>query len=194
MAMLMICVLAMLAGANTAEGGERNVRALSPLAASAVAQGVRDSPTFCRLVARLESSDVVVYVAIDPLLARTLGGRLSFVATIADRRYVRAIVANVTSRLSASQQIALLGHELAHAVEIAEAPGIVDARSMATAYAMFGTVITTTRFETERAVAAAATITRELFALGRVVVQGDLHPLTQNTQLGQPAEEPTPRC
>jgi hypothetical protein len=96
-------------------------------------EGVRGSETFRRLVDRLRQSDVIVYL--DCGGTGWAGGRLTFVTAAANWRYVHVRVARLPS---AAVQIALIGHELQHAVEVADAPGVVDAPSLAREYQRIG--------------------------------------------------------
>ena len=140
------------------------MRALTPSATAIVARGLERSASFRALVQRLDRSDVVVYVKDDRMLTRALAARLNFMASAGDLRYV---IVHVARRLTASQQVASLGHELQHAIEIAERPGIVDGRSLAAEYAAFAIMgalahgIPNT-FETHRAMTTAQRILGEL--------------------------------
>jgi hypothetical protein len=100
-------------------------------------EGVRASETFRRLVDRLRRSDVIVYVECSGGRARSSDGRLTFVSAVGGLRYVHVRVARLAA---ADVQIALIGHELQHAVEIANAPSVVDAASLAQEYARIGFV------------------------------------------------------
>jgi hypothetical protein len=85
-------------------------------------------------------------------------------------RYVHVRVARL---LSPDQQIALIGHELRHAVEIADAPDIVDEASLARAYQRIGFLnpglAAGTTFDSEAAVEAGYQVLREL--LGKDTTQ-----------------------
>ena len=95
--------------------------------------GVRGSETFRRLVDRLRQSDVIVYLECGG--TGSSGGRLTFVSSAANWRYVHVRVARLPS---ADVQIALIGHELQHAVEVADAPGVIDLPSLAREYQRIG--------------------------------------------------------
>jgi hypothetical protein len=97
--------------------------------------GVRSSDTFRRLVQRLRQSDVVVYLDCGGSRERTVDGRLTFISAVGGFRYVHVRVARLAA---ADVQIALIGHELRHAVEIADAPSVVDASSLAREYERIG--------------------------------------------------------
>jgi hypothetical protein len=95
-------------------------------------EGVRLSPTLRALVARLHASDVVVYVQCDGPAAPD--GRLTFVSSVGGLRYVMVRMA----RFPRTQQIAMMAHELQHAVEIADHPAIVDSASLVREYKRIG--------------------------------------------------------
>ena len=99
--------------------------------------GVRESPSLRALVRRIEQSDVVVYVECDARMQSRVAGRLLFVSAAGGLRYVVVRLARLQSR---AQQIAILAHELQHAVEIADTPAIVDGPSLAREYQRFGLV------------------------------------------------------
>ena len=102
---------------------------------AAIAEGIEGSPLFRDLVAQLEASDVIVYVESDPLMPERLQGRLTFVSSVGGRRYVKV---GIACGLRGAQQIAILGHELRHAVEIARAVSVVDQPSLAAEYRRIG--------------------------------------------------------
>ena len=82
------------------------------------------SATFQRLVEALNHSEVIVYV--DPLRTReTLGGLSHDVISAGGYRYLH-IAINV--RGGDVRVLALLAHELQHAIEVAENPDAGDAR------------------------------------------------------------------
>lgn len=127
-----------------------------------VHEGLRNSDTFRSLVARLEQSDVVVYFECDG--AGGPAGRLTFVSAAAGIRYLHVRVSRLGSR---EQQIALIAHELRHAVEIADAPDVVDVASLGAAYERIGYVnhgVATpgVAFDSEAAVRAGHQVLREL--------------------------------
>ena len=117
------------------------------------------------LINRLEASDVVVYVRCDHTLRRGVTGKLSFVGMSAGTRYVLVRVGYLGDRL---RQIALIGHELRHAVEVADTAAIVDTASFQREYARLGYVNRLASgngviaFESDEAVAAGERILREL--------------------------------
>src|SRR5262245_13196905 len=97
-------------------------------------EGVRGSLTFRRMVDRLRHSDVIVYLECGGG-TRSADGRLTFISAAGGRRYVHIRVARLAA---ADVQIALIGHELRHAVEIADAPTVVDDETLAREYERIG--------------------------------------------------------
>lgn len=93
------------------------------------------SPTLRALVTRLQASDVVAYVEYDTSQQSRLAGHLSFVSSAAGLRYVRIRVAYLGV---AAMQAAVVGHELRHAVEVADNPSIVDVRSLERLFGQIG--------------------------------------------------------
>ena len=127
-----------------------------------VGHGRRQSPSFQALLDQLETTDVVVYVECARLPAR-VDGQLTFVAAVAGRRYV---LVRIAWDLLPARKIAILGHELQHALEIARSPDIVSAETMAAAYQRFGftrnRASTRVDFDSVAAIDAGMTIWREL--------------------------------
>ena len=100
-------------------------------------EGMRRSATLRALAARITQSDVVVYVMCDGDPRSGIAGRMTFQSAAGGLRYL--VVRLVTLRARA-QQIAILAHELQHAVEVADTPAIVDSESLAREYRRIGHV------------------------------------------------------
>jgi hypothetical protein len=98
------------------------VRAHDPGLAGALADGEARSPTFRRLLARIQQSDIIVHLERRPVGLRATGAT-QFVATVGGFRFVRVTLA---TRVFDDDAVALLGHELRHVVELADAPSVVD--------------------------------------------------------------------
>jgi hypothetical protein len=127
-------------------------------------EGARRSLTFRTLVDRLNHSTVFVYVEYR-LLPGNLSGRLTFVGKAREYpwRYLRI---EIECRQSTVSQIAALGHELQHAVEIADTAAAVDQRSIQALYGTIGfaTDSSRRRFETDAARAAGDRVRQELLS------------------------------
>jgi hypothetical protein len=93
------------------------------------------SPAIRALRAQLETLDVTVYIRTRVFLQLDLDGRVALLATHGRHRY---LVIELSCARSTLTQMAALGHELFHAVEIAGQPSIVDARSLAAFYERIG--------------------------------------------------------
>lgn len=100
-------------------------------------EGLQNSPTLRAVVSRLERSDVVVYIQPDYYGLAGYAGGLTFLSASGGLRYV---VARVDWLRAPAQQIAMIGHELQHAVEVADNPEIVDEESMFQEYKRMGHV------------------------------------------------------
>jgi hypothetical protein len=115
-----------------------NIRITEPWLRQLFAAGMSRSPTFRSLIERLDQSDVVVYVQRD-LVGSTwmtgMAGRVTFLSAVGETRYV---VIQLTPLRSVVQQLAMIGHELQHAVEVAENAAIVDSESMYREYLRIG--------------------------------------------------------
>ncbi len=115
--------------------GSPHVRTNDSRMRAAIADGIAGSAVFRDLVAQLDASDVIVYVENDCLMPAPLAGRLTFMSSAGGLRYV---LVRIACTLEGRAQIAMLGHELRHAVEIADAGSIVDQPSLAEAYQRIG--------------------------------------------------------
>jgi hypothetical protein len=96
--------------------------------------GVTASPTLCALVRRLDHSNVVAYIRFEAPRG-TIHGSLQFVGAAAGVRYVLIRVARQPTH---SRQLALIAHELQHAVEVAAAPQVVDLQTFVQEYERIG--------------------------------------------------------
>lgn len=123
-------------GSSSSEraGGPR-VRPNDNRVATMLLDGLRRSPSLAALVDRIEASDVIVYIEIQPHLNKALSGCLTWIATAGGYRYVRA---SLSPNLSADALIAAMGHELQHAVEIVEDPSVTGPASLLALYHRIG--------------------------------------------------------
>jgi hypothetical protein len=117
------------AAANTS--ALARVRAVDPGASRLVQEAAARSPTFRELVAEIEASDVIVYVAESDALRGDVQGALRFMGSGAGERYLRVDVrrGDRASITSLKRAIATLAHELMHALEVAGAGHVVDRMS-----------------------------------------------------------------
>lgn len=116
---------------------DRHVRAPSREAQDLVSRGTTRSATFASLMAALDRTDVIVYVEITDKLPQAVAGRLLFAtASLGGPRYLRVQIARGGP---IAMQIAALGHELQHAMEVADAPDVRDEIGLARFYERIGT-------------------------------------------------------
>ncbi|HEX3703649.1 MAG TPA: hypothetical protein VHU82_09970 [Vicinamibacterales bacterium] len=140
---LPIVLLLLFLGASATARGEAagSVRVLSPQLRAIAEDGLTMSKTLQELVQRLDASDVVIYLTCaqtEVPQARSFDGKLRFLSAAGNVRYV---VAHVNCRLSREEQTALLGHELRHAVEIADDESVVDIRTFGRCFARIGFLV-----------------------------------------------------
>jgi len=121
--------------AGTAPRDGSHVRTMDKRLRHAIDEGLARSALFRSLVARLDGSDVIVYVEPECPMSSRLFGRLTLLGTGGERRYVDV---RISCMLTVPEQIAALGHELRHAVEIADAPAVTDDASLAAEYRKVG--------------------------------------------------------
>jgi hypothetical protein len=116
------------------------------------------------LIDRLNESDVTVYLRFRAFSEIRLDGRVRFLAATASQRYLLIELACVRPRVT---QVATFGHELFHALEIAAAPSIVDAATLAAHYERVGMRVGESSdarmYETRAARDMATRVVREVF-------------------------------
>lgn len=114
---------------------DRRVRSTDAHIVELLHRGVARSRTFAELVTALNTTDVIVYIERVPTLPTTLAGRLLLLPIAGEQRYLRI---QVRGDLSPLELIALIGHELRHALEIAEHPTVRDGSAMLSLYRRIG--------------------------------------------------------
>lgn len=122
---------------DSARAEAPRIRPLDARVARLLAAGSSESPTFRRLVDRLERSDVIVHLESWPLPAYggRIAGLLRFVAYAGGFRYLRITLA---TNLSGDGAVALLGHELQHALEVASDSSVVSTATFEALYRRIG--------------------------------------------------------
>jgi hypothetical protein len=136
-----------------------HVRTLDSKLSTLISEGARRSPLLRTLVSRLNRSTVFVYIQ-PRVLPGNLSGRLTFVGGGRPWRYLRV---EIECRQSTASQVGALGHELQHAVEIADRPAAVDPSSLRALYRAIGfaTDDSGLRFESNAAKDAGNRVRRE---------------------------------
>lgn len=95
----------------------------------------RRSPTVQRLVDRIEQSDVIVYLDINPGLGPNVAACLTWMAATNSRRFVRA---TFRMDLGMDDAIAMVAHELQHVVEVVEHPEVRSNETLLDLYTRIG--------------------------------------------------------
>ncbi len=159
-----------LAGIGTEPAGQApalrdpRVRPEDPSAGRLVAEGIRRSYTIARLIDAVERSDVVVYlqVASPPQGSSTSQTRLIGSGPKGSRRYASVLI---DVRLPPAERLEMLGHELQHVAEIAEARDVTDEDSLERFYERIGYSSGREHtFETRRAMLVQLEVGEELLA------------------------------
>jgi hypothetical protein len=136
-----------------------HVRGVTAEMNKVIEQGTRRSPTFRGLVEALNRSDVVVYLESTKNLPLNLDGRLVFLTSAGGVRYLHVQVAK---SLSFRELIAIAGHELQHAVEVATHADVHDSASLAMLYERIGTREVHNKYDTLAAQLAGKRVRAEL--------------------------------
>ena len=141
-----------------------HVRTTDPRVQSWLALGASESQTFRELLNRLGESDLIVHVQVVDHLG--VAGQTYFVTSTPSVRYVRI---EVVPARNAREMVALIGHELQHAVEIAETPRVRDRQSLAGFYRMMSdNPASTNVLDSADARVMEDRVRREMAASGRV--------------------------
>lgn len=136
----MFCSLALTSSviASTApdrsDGGPR-LRPQSAYVAGLLKAGIARSATMRSLVDRIEAGNVIVYIAVNPLLKANLSGGLTWMTRAGAFRFVRA---SISRDLTPDQMIATLAHELQHVAEVAEDESVISEAALVAMYRRIG--------------------------------------------------------
>jgi hypothetical protein len=142
----------------------RRIRILPTCMHTLLEDAAAVSPTVRALVARIEHSNLIVYVRCVALNQSSFVGRLLFLTAMVGQRYV---VIELRNPEPWQTQVATLAHELQHAVEIADAPWVVSQAGMAQYYSQGGITVGTRplTFDTDAARQVGLRVQRELAAV-----------------------------
>jgi hypothetical protein len=127
---MLLLAAVMCEASESPEAAAPHVRSTDRIVLTALARGTALSETFRRLVDRLEASDVIVHV--DRRQAGT--HQFGFTQFITATRHVRYLRITLEANHASDATVALLGHELRHAVETADAPEVIDQASYQALY------------------------------------------------------------
>jgi hypothetical protein len=165
------CFAALVAGASQVWAADNtpSLRPLDPCAAAVIANGRARSSTVRALEARLAGSDVVAYVHCQWHRADQPEAFLTWVSHTPGLRYVRISLAYTSPPWA---RVEMLGHEMQHAVEVAEAGWVRSEADLARLFTQIGRRTRTSHpcFETEAALAAGLAVRRDLAVTSRPAV------------------------
>ncbi|HTM27540.1 MAG TPA: hypothetical protein VL225_20225 [Vicinamibacterales bacterium] len=139
----------------------RHIRSDNAYVRKLLKSGYWRSPSFARLVSHLQVSDLFVQIEVVPRLPSTIEGRMVSLTRAHDFRYVRI---QLELRGSPEDLIALLGHELQHATEVADATEVVGDEGLTSLYRRIGTLHGENQYETDAAEDMGRKVRRELFS------------------------------
>lgn len=125
-----------------------HLRGLNAEGRDLIASAAARSAIVRNQVDTLEATDVVVYVTIEPLPGFRRSGYLSFLSHAHGIRY---LAVRLDSSTSSRESIAMLAHELQHALEVAASPEVSDGRTLARLYDRIGWRAGTGSWETDMA-------------------------------------------
>src|SRR5262245_9699460 len=159
----LVCVSVL--SASTVYGVEAaGVRSTDATLTALIKEGAARSASFERLLERVDSLNGIVYVEFGHCAFGHLNGcLLPFIVPASGGRYLRILVTPDPTRTSHDGLIALIAHELQHALEVLAHPEVVDVESMLAMYARIGRPLSGRGgYETSAAHAAQEAVSSEL--------------------------------
>lgn len=154
------------AGGTTAPPSPR-VRSTDARMLDLLREGIARSVTFRELVDAIAQSTGIVYVESGHCAFGHLNGcLLPFIASTHGDRYLRILVTPDRNRVTHDQRLALIAHELRHALEVIEHEEVVDLATLEAMYRRTGVPLTggLSGYETSAARATSDRVLSELLA------------------------------
>jgi hypothetical protein len=148
-------------------GTSPRVRSTNATILDLLSEGASRSTTFCSLIDVINGSHDIVYVEYGYCnFGRVNGCLLPYIVLSRTERYLRVQVTPDKNRLSHDQRLAIIAHELQHAIEVIQHPEVVDLITMEKMYQKIGKPLGhgMTEFETSAARAAGDNVLTELLA------------------------------
>jgi hypothetical protein len=171
---VLVCTAAPQASGSTAD--TTRVRSTDAGVLTLIREGTERSATFRALVDTIGRSNGIVYIEFGYCAFGHLNGcLLSYIAPAHGDRYLRIIVTPDKNRQSHDQLLALIAHELRHALEVIDHAEVIDVPTLEAMYRRIGTpLIAQSRgCETSAARAAGDAVLAELFVnSGRHAIDG----------------------
>jgi hypothetical protein len=145
------------------------VRPMQAIGHKLIEHGLERSETFRQLVRNLEESDVIAYVDVRSDMTPDRLGATRFLTRSASHRFVRIMINRDTDWWT---QIAMLGHELQHANEIAQAREIGSAEDLRAFYQRVGIRVSGRTFDSEAAQRSGKVVRSEIGGASTPLVAG----------------------
>ncbi len=136
------------AGAAASSAPASHVRGLNAAARELLETARSQSAVLPALIEALEATDVVALVTLEPLNARSLTGYLTFVSAAGGVRYVQV---KINWEVHPRLRVAVLAHELQHALEVAAARDVHDVATLLQLYKRIGYEVGPGKWETDAA-------------------------------------------
>ena len=128
----------------------KHVLPLSSTASDLIKTSVERSSTVEELLQQLEMSGLIVYLT--DVMPGAMSGPVSYLTYLSNDDKARYLLVRIDRwRTTPYERIALFGHELQHALEVAAAPEVRDARTLASLYRRIGWEGQKDKYETEAA-------------------------------------------
>ena len=163
------CLLAVLVAAPVLAGPENDrVRCLDAESRQLLDMVRTQSPTLRGMLERLEKSDMITFIRMAPMFDR-LRATTRIVSAVGHTRFV---LVSITTLAPEVDRVLLLGHELRHAVELADAPWVRDDAGMIEMYQRIGWRESARAFETNAAVDAGRRVREEASLAARLARNG----------------------
>jgi hypothetical protein len=165
-----IVVLTAASASSVSAATTARVRSSNTELQALLREGADRSATFSTLVDLVEHSNGIVYIEFGYCAFGHLNACvLPLIASPHGDRYLRVLVTPDKNRRSHDQLLALIAHELRHALEVFDAPEVVDVETMNALYRRIGTPETggSSGYETSAARAAGDRALSELLAAGK---------------------------
>jgi hypothetical protein len=168
--LVLVAGLAPLAAEGKPDKAGPHVRPLQEEGRRLLATGRARSPTFQRLVTRLEQSDVFVYVDVTVDVPPHLVGLLRFLGATRTSRF---LIVRLNRLTEPAALVGILGHELQHAVEVANAEDVTSAEALEQLYRRIGVATGPEMYDTDAARQTGYDVRAEVAHRDRTVVQID---------------------
>ena len=174
-AVAVLLITATLAGrattASAAPADSPHVRSTNSAILASLGEGARRSPTFAALIDAIDQTNGIVYIEFGYCaFGRLKGCLLPFIAPTQTVRYLRVVVTPDKTRQGHDQWLALVAHELRHALEVLDRSDVIDLPAIEAMYRAIGTPLEGAQggFETSAAGAASDVVLDELLSRFRV--------------------------